>query len=121
LMRIGGEVGLAVANTISATFNMTLLLYTLRRKLGRLDMGPLKSTILVLVSDAVLAGVVAVLAGFLWEHELGHRTLATKLGAVFVPGALAGFTYWLVAYWMNVPEAREMTILVSQKFGRRVK
>src|SRR5689334_20992511 len=33
LLRIGGEVGLAIANTVSATVNMTLLLYTLRRKL----------------------------------------------------------------------------------------
>jgi len=121
LMRIGGEVGLAVANTVSATFNMTLLIYTLRRKLGRLDMAQLKTTVLVLVSDAVLAAVVAAIASFLWEHEIGHRTLSTKLGAVFVPGALACLVYWLVAFWMNIPGAREMTALVAQKLGRRAK
>jgi putative peptidoglycan lipid II flippase len=121
LVHIGGEVGLAIANTVSAVFNMTLLLYTLRRKMGRLDMAQLKATILVLVSDAVLAGIVAVLASFLWEHEIGHRTLPAKLGAVFVPGALAGLVYWVVAFWMNVPGAREMTLLIAQRLGRRAK
>jgi hypothetical protein len=84
-------------------------------------MAQLKSTVLVLVSDAVLAGVVAAIASFLWEHEIGHRTLATKVGAVFVPGALAGLVYWLVAFWMNIPGAREMTELIAQKLGRRAK
>jgi len=121
LLRIGGEVGLAIANTVSATVNMTLLLYTLRRKLQRLDMAQLKTTVFVLVSDAILAGVIAVLVSFLWERQIGHRTLVARLGAVFVPGALAGGAYWLVAFWMNVPGVREITLLLSQKFWRRAK
>jgi putative peptidoglycan lipid II flippase len=116
---IGGEVGLAVANTLSAIFNTSLLVYTLRRKLGRLDMGPTKTTLLLLVSDALLAGIVAALSSFLWERLLGHARLETKLGAVFVPGALAVAVYWGVAYWLQVPAAREMTGLVIQKLRRR--
>ena len=115
----GGEVGLAVANTLSACFNTSLLVYTLRRKLGRLDMSCLKSDLLVLVSDAILAGIAAALTSFLWEHQLGHATFSRKLGAVFVPGALAGLSYWFVAWRMNIPAAREMTALLMQKLGRR--
>jgi hypothetical protein len=73
------------------------------------------------VSDAILAGVIAALVSFLWERQIGHRTVSARLGAVFVPGALAGGTYWLVAFWMNVPGVREITLLISQKFGRRAK
>jgi putative peptidoglycan lipid II flippase len=120
-VHFGGEVGLAVANTLSACFNTSLLVYTLRRKLARLDMSSLKPTLLVLVSDAVLAGIVAALASFLWEHQLGHGTLLRKVGAVFVPGGLAVLSYWLVAYWLNIPAAREMTALVLQKLRRRAK
>jgi putative peptidoglycan lipid II flippase len=116
---IGGEVGLAVANTLSAIFNTSLLVYTLRRKLSRLDMGPMKTTLLLLVSDALLAGIVAALSSFLWERLLGHARLETKLGAVFVPAALAVAAYWGVAYWLQVPAAREMTGLVIQKLRRR--
>lgn len=116
--RIGGEVGLAIANTLSACFNTCLLTYSLRRKLGRLDMGSLKPALLALLSDAVLAGIVAALASSLWEHHLGHSTLSRKLGAVFVPGALAGLVYWLAAFWMKIPVARELTSLVLQRFRR---
>jgi hypothetical protein len=34
---------------------------------------------------------------------------------------LAGLVYWLVAFWMNIPGAREMTALIAQKLGRRAK
>ena len=112
------EAGLGVANTLSATFNLGLLTYALRRKLSRLDLADLKRTLLVLLPAAVLAGVTAAALLSLWDRQLGHTTLTLKLGAVFVPGAIAGLIYWLVAIWFKVPAAREMTELVRQKFQR---
>ena len=112
------EAGLGVANTLSATFNLGLLTYALRRKLSRLDLAGLKRTLLVLLPAAVLAGVTAAALLSLWDRQLGHATLTLKLGAVFVPGAIAGLIYWLVALWFKVPAAREMTELVRQKFQR---
>jgi putative peptidoglycan lipid II flippase len=117
----GGEAGLAMANTLSACFNTGLLIYTLRRKLSQLEMASLKPMLLVLISNAVLAGLTAALASFLWEHQIGHGSLATKFGAVFVPGALASFIYFAVAFWMGVPAAREMTTLVAHRFRPRAK
>jgi putative peptidoglycan lipid II flippase len=116
---VGGEVGLAVANTLSACFNTALLVYTLRRKLGRLDMSSLRATLLVLVSDAALTAIAATLASLLWERQVGHGSLPAKIGAVFVPGAIAGTLYWLIAFWMRVPAAREITDLALQKLRRR--
>jgi putative peptidoglycan lipid II flippase len=112
------EAGLGLANTLSACFNVALLTYALRRKLARLDMAGLKHTLIVLVSDAVLAAVVAGALSWLWEHRLGHNTLALKIGAVFVPGAIAGLVYWVVALWLKVPAARELTDVLSQKLRR---
>src|SRR5947207_3018525 len=89
------EAGLAVANTLSACFNVALLIYSLRRKLTRLGLAGLARTLLVLVPAAVLTGGVAALLGWLWDSKLGHATLPLKLGAVFVPGAIAGLVYWL--------------------------
>ena len=80
------EAGLGVANTLSASLNLALLVYALRRKLSRLGLTGVVSTLLVLVPDAVLAGVVAAALGWLWEKQLGHATLLLKLGVVFVPG-----------------------------------
>jgi putative peptidoglycan lipid II flippase len=115
---IGGEVGLALANTMSAAINVSLLTYTLRRKLGRLDFAGLRRSLTLLLSNAVLAGIVAHLLSAYWEQRLGNQTLPLKLGAVFVPGAVAAGFYWLIALWLRVPSAQEITALFMSKFRR---
>ena len=111
------EAGLGVANTLSASLNLALLVYALRRKLSRLGLTGVVHTLLVLVPDAVLAGVVAAALAWLWEKQLGHATLMLKIGMVFVPGGIAVLIYWLVALWLKVPAAREMTDLALQRFS----
>jgi putative peptidoglycan lipid II flippase len=115
------EAGLAVANTLSATLNLALLVYALRRKLSRLGLSSLVSTLLVLVPDAVLAGMVAAALAWLWDKQLGHATLVLKLGMVFLPGGAAVLVYGLVALWLKVPAAQEMTDLVLQRFRKATK
>ena len=112
------EAGLGVANTLSACFNVALLTYALRRKLARLGLTVFGQTLLVLVPDAVLSGVIAGLLSWFWEKHMGHGTLPLKLGAVFVPGAIAGLVYWLVALWLKVASAHEMFALFLQRFRR---
>jgi putative peptidoglycan lipid II flippase len=116
--RVGGELGLALANTLSACVNVALLTYALRRKLTGVKLAGLAQTFLALISDAVLAGIVASLLSRLWEQKIGHATLAFKLGAVFLPGGAAGLVYWLVAVWLKVPAATEMTGLLLDKVRR---
>jgi putative peptidoglycan lipid II flippase len=115
MVHVGGEVGLAVANTLSAAFNVSLLAYALRRKLGRLELGELRRELALLVMCALLAAIVAALLSGLWDQRLGHRTFVCKLGQVFVPGAAAGAVYWLAALWLRVSSAREMTALFLSK------
>ena len=115
------EAGLAVANTLSATLNLALLVYALRRKLSRLGLTGLVNTLLVLVPDAVLAGVVAATLAWLWDKHLGHATLMLKVGMVFLPGGAAGLVYWLVALWLKVPAAEEMTSVALQRFRKVTK
>jgi len=112
------EAGLGVANTLSATLNLALLVYALRRKLSRLGLADVVNTLLVLVPNAILAGGVAAALAWLWEKRLGHATLMFKLGMVFVPGGIAVLIYWLVALWLKVPAAREMTDFILQRFRR---
>jgi putative peptidoglycan lipid II flippase len=112
------EAGLGVANTLSATLNLGLLVYALRRKLARVGLTTLVHTLLILVPNAVLAGVVAALLAWLWERQFGHATLMFKSGMVFVPGGIAVLIYWLVALWLKVPAAREMTDLALQRFRK---
>jgi putative peptidoglycan lipid II flippase len=115
---IGGEVGLAAANTVSATLNAVLLAYALRRKLKNLGLAGLKPLLLVLLGAAALAGVIAAGLSFLWEQHLGHASLLLKIGAVFVPATVAGLAYWLAALAGRVPAATEITGLVLARFRR---
>jgi len=112
------EAGLAVANTMSATFNLVLLIYALRRRLSRLGLSQLKQTLLVLIPNAVFAGLIAWVLGSMWEKRLGHTTLALKIGAVFVPGGIASLVYWLVAVWAKVPAAHDLFVLFQRKIGK---
>jgi putative peptidoglycan lipid II flippase len=116
---IGGEAGLGIANTLSACFNTALLVYALRRKLVRAGLTGVLRTLLVLVPNAVLAGVVAAVLSRLWDTRFGHATLPLKLGAVFVPGGLAVLVYWLVALWARVPAAHEMAELLLRRVRRK--
>jgi putative peptidoglycan lipid II flippase len=113
--------GLGVANTLSATLNLGLLVYALRRKLSRLGLTDVVNTLLVLVPSAILAGVVAALLAWLGERRFGHATLMLKLGMVFVPGVIAVAIYWLVALWLKVPAAWEVTELVLKRFRKAKK
>jgi len=111
------ETGLALANTMSACFNLALLAYALRRKLSRLGLSGVKITLLILIPDAVLVGFVAALGSSLWEKHLGHATLWLKIGAVFIPGGIATLIYWVVALLAKVPAAHDILALVGRRLG----
>ena len=85
-----------MANTLSASLNLALLMYALRRKLSRLGLTSLVNTLLVLGPDAILAGVVAAALAWLWDKHLGHAALMLKIGMVFVPGGIAA---WFIGWW----------------------
>jgi putative peptidoglycan lipid II flippase len=108
--------GLGLANTVSSAGNLALLLYALRRKLGSLEMGVLWPVFLPQALAAALAGGIAWWAGRHWDARLGHATLPLKIGAVFVPGILAGSAYWCVALWAKIPAAHEITAFVFRRF-----
>jgi putative peptidoglycan lipid II flippase len=113
--------GLGIANTATSVVNVGLLFFALRKKLGKLEMASLKSTIRPLVLGALLACVAAWCGWMHWEQWLGHATMALKLGAVFVPAVIAGGIYWLLALACKIPAAKEMTDFALAKFRRKHK
>jgi len=109
------EAGLGIANTLSAACNVWLLLHALRRKLSRLEMAGLRRTLLTVLAAAVLTGELLVFFSRFWERGIGHETLPRKLGAVFVPMALAGLFYLSVNFWLKVQPARDILGLVRRR------
>ena len=107
--------GLGLANSASAFLNMGLLLYALRRKLGRLELAELRRTLAPILGAAFLAGVVAFTAETLWRRNLGYATFALRLGHVFVPMLLATAVYFGVSVFMGVGYAKDFFTLLRRK------
>ena len=110
--------GLGMANTITSCVNVVLLLYALRKKLGKLEMESLPMTTLLLIWIALFAGIVALMGWKLWEEQFGHATVALRIGAVFVPAMAAGVLYWLVALAFKIPAAAEIFEFAVAKLKR---
>ncbi len=115
------EGGPGIANTLTSLVNVSLLAFALRKKLARLDLAPLRKTLLPLSLLAAAAGLIAWQSWLLWEHTLGHATLPRKIGAVFGPALFAGGLYILGAYWMKIDAAKELLSFALAKFSRRKK
>ena len=107
--------GLGLANTLSACFNVSLLFYALRKKLGKLEFVALRQMLWPIFVAGIFAAVTAWFSERIWDNVLGHHGLAMRLGAVFVPMTLASLVYWAVSLWFKVPPAAELGGLVLQK------
>jgi putative peptidoglycan lipid II flippase len=110
--------GLGIANTATSVCNVWLLFYALRKKLGKLEMGPVRATFLPLAVAGLLAGLLAWAGWRVWESQIGHATIALKIGEVFVPAGIAGLAYWLVTMAFKIPAAKEMTEFALARFKR---
>ena len=105
------EAGLAVANTLSATFNTMLLLYALRRKLSRMGLMQVVKALLVLLPSALAAGLAAAALAWLWDKQLGHQSFLAKLGAVFIPASAGILLYGVLSILGGVTAAKEIITL----------
>jgi putative peptidoglycan lipid II flippase len=113
------ECGPALANTITSLVNVALLLFALRKKLGKLEMAAVRTNTLQLVGLAILAGIIALAGWKFWEEKLGHATIALKIGAVFAPAITAAILYWVAALALKIPAAAEIFEFAVARFKRR--
>ncbi len=110
--------GLGIANTLTSICNVSLLFFALRKKMGKLEMAPLRQALQTLGPVALLAGGIAWGGWQWWEKSIGHANLALKIGAVFVPAGIAGGFYLAMALFCKVPAAKEMTAFALAKFKK---
>jgi len=112
--------GLGVANTATSFLNLGLLIFALRKKLGRLELGQLRISLTALIPAALIAGLTGWWINGFWETQLGHEGFLLRFGAVFVPMVPAVVLYWVVSWWAGVPAACDIAnLLVSKVKGAR--
>jgi putative peptidoglycan lipid II flippase len=108
-----GAGALGLANSLSSTCNLALLIYALRKKLGKLEMEETVGQLPRLALAGIIAAVLAYGGRLLWTRHLGHATLPCKLGEVFVPMIVATAVYFLIGLWLKIPSAGEMLQLIA--------
>ena len=64
--------GLGIANTMTSICNVGLLIFALRKKLGKLEMESLRKTFLPLAIGGMVAGLIAWSGWQFWENQFGH-------------------------------------------------
>ena len=112
------QAGLGIANTLSATMNMTLLLYALRKKLKTLDLAELLKPLIVLTVAAIIAGAVAWKLESLWNARIGHYRLWLRVGEVFVPIAGASLVYLAISIVCKTGHVAELAGLFRARVQR---
>lgn len=111
--------GMAIANTLSACFNVYFLLFGLRKKLSRLELGELRRPVSQMAGAALLAGALAWISSRAWEANFGHANLPMKVLAVFVPVSLAALVYFAVLSALKIPQARDFLGMVRSRVAKR--
>ena len=107
--------GLALANTITSLFNVSLLILALRKKLKRLELADLLRQLPPILAAGATAGLAAWIVQVQWDCHLGHATLMLKLGHVFVPALLAGVIYLAITLSAKVRAAQEVIGLAGSR------
>lgn len=112
------HVGLALAITLSTVFNATVLLWALRRKIGRLGLRRFFSSLLRIFPAAALMGVTvwSILSFGLWQAA-GARL--EKAAILLLAIAAGGAVYAGMCILMRVPEAADAAALLKRKLKRR--
>jgi putative peptidoglycan lipid II flippase len=109
------ELGLGIANAITATLNAGLLVFALRKRIGKLEWGELRGQMFSTIGTLLIAGIVSWFAVNWWTDTIGHANKAACLGEVFVPAMLAGTIYFSLALWLRIPAAQEIFRLVFRR------
>jgi putative peptidoglycan lipid II flippase len=113
-----GPGALGIANTLSATCNLGLLAYALRKKLRTLEMKENVAQFPLLGAIGLAAGLTAWGIRAVWQSHLGHFNLALRMGEVFVPMIAATAVYFGLSLWLKAGSAREILQLVAARAGR---
>jgi putative peptidoglycan lipid II flippase len=112
------QAGLGMANTVSATLNVTLLQFALKRKIGRLDWEPLVAECWRVLALVVPAGLAAWGLSWYGETHWGHSTFLARLLQVFVPATVAAVIFGVGCLALRVEAMRDVRNLVGRRFRR---
>ena len=113
-----GHAGVALATSIVALVNFGALAFLMRRRIGRLNGRDILTTTIKIVIASVVMAVVAFGTYKTLESYFPVNYLWVQVVEVFVPMALSGITFLLVAKLLGIHELEQAITTIRQKFAR---
>ncbi len=109
--------GLALANSLSAVFNVFILSFVLRRKIGKfLDSSFYISILKIITSGVIMIGAILLIDYFLpWNTYANFKTRLIYLTCTIVFGAGVFFTS---AYLLKSPESHSLVNMLKNRLTR---
>jgi putative peptidoglycan lipid II flippase len=113
-----GHAGVALATSIVALVNFGALAFLMRRRIGRLNGRDILTTTIKIVIASFVMGLVAFGSYKALESYFPVNYLWVQVVEVFVPMALSGVTFLLVARLLGIHELEQAIATIRQKFAR---
>ncbi len=113
-----GHVGVALATSSVALVNFFALALMMRKRIGRIDGREIISAFIrIAIASAVMSVVCYFSYHFLFDR-FGAKNLTYKIIETFVPIALGGVTFVLMAKILHVNEVNKLYNTFARKLGR---
>ena len=114
-----GHVGVALATSCVALVNFLALVLLMRKRISGLNGKEIVSSFVkIAVASAVMSAIAYFSYHFL-NNLFGAKSLIFKLVEVFVPIALGGIAFVIVAKVLRVSEIDKLFNTLKRKFGRK--
>lgn len=114
-----GHVGVALATSVVSIVTLVVLAFFMRRKIKRLNGRDLISAFVRIVIASAAMSAVAYTSYRLLAGYLTAKVFSTRLIEVFVPMALAGVTFLIVAKLLRIGELERLYGLLTKRVARR--
>lgn len=114
-----GHVGVALATSIVALINFLALTFLMRNRISRLNGREILSAFLKIVIASAAMSAVAYGSYYFLTTSLGATTLIIQLIEAFVPIALGGMTFFILAKVLKVNEVEKLVGALKRKILRR--
>jgi len=113
-----GHVGVALATSLVALVNFFALALILRKRIGRLNGRAIAASFLKIALASALLSLVCYISYHILLSTFGMATLLLRFVETFVPIALGGIGFVIVAKLLRITELEQIFGTLRRKFGR---
>ncbi len=114
-----GHVGVALATSSVALVNFFALALMMRKRIGRIDGREIIASFVKITIASTVMSAVCYFSYHILARQLGTEGFSVKIIEAFVPIALGGITFFIMAKILRVNEINKVYNAFARKLGRK--